>query len=107
MTPTIRPLNLFLGKEDLKIDSKIASALPPSSDDLIPSVAFRLLSASLRTSPFLLPPYPRSQPFSECLKSPRAWIRGYEKPRCAQKSAEKAGATDGIQSAGEGRSALW
>ena len=32
---------------------------------------------------------------------------GYEKPRGAQRSTEKAGATEGIQSAEEGGSALW
>ena len=35
-------------------------------------------------------------------KSPRAWVRGSGKPRGAQRSAEKAGATEGIQSAEEG-----
>ena len=39
-------------------------------------------------------------------KSPGVRVRGYEKPRGAQKSAEKAGATEGIKSAREGGSAL-
>ena len=30
-------------------------------------------------------------------KPPRARVRGYEKPRGAQRSAEKVGATEGIQ----------
>ena len=37
---------------------------------------------------------------------PWAWVRGYEKPRGAQRSTEKAGATEGIQWAGEGGSSL-
>ena len=41
------------------------------------------------------------------VKPPRARVRGYEKPRGAQRSAEKAGATEEIQSVGEGGSALW
>ena len=39
-------------------------------------------------------------------KPPTAQERGYEKPRGAERSAEKAGATEGIQSAGEGGSLL-
>ena len=39
-------------------------------------------------------------------KPPRARVRGCEKPRGAQRSAEKAGATEGIQWAGEGGSPL-
>ena len=35
-----------------------------------------------------------------------AWVQGYEKPRGAQRSTEKVGATEGIQSAEEGGSPL-
>ena len=38
---------------------------------------------------------------------PRARVRGYEKPRGAQRSTERAGVTEGIQSAEEGGTALW
>ena len=38
--------------------------------------------------------------------SPRAWVRGSEKPRGVQRSVEKAGATEGIQSTEEGGSPL-
>ena len=37
----------------------------------------------------------------------RARVMGYKKPRGAQRSAEKAEAAEGIQSAEEGGSALW
>ena len=39
-------------------------------------------------------------------KPPKAWVRGYEKPRGLQRSTEKSGATEGIQSAEEGGSPL-
>ena len=99
MTPKMRPLNFFLKKMILKNDSKINSALPPSSADLITSVtptfSARLL-ASHSPLPAPLAIYPRSQRFPEL---PRARVRGSEKPRGVKRSTEKAGATDGIQSA--------
>ena len=87
-----------------------------TSTHLLPS------HASLRTSRLHIAPYLSSQLFicdlgnlgnflnhwtGSSENSLRARVMGYEKPRGAQRSAEKVGATEEIQSAEEGGSTLW